>query len=86
MHKESKMLLIEWWDSCSHHDWMPKEVAEERGLAKCASCGFLVKETSKRISVAVNQMLPTEIHDGGFGEMIVIPKAVIISIKELVYK
>lgn len=65
-----KMYYIEWTDSCTHHGWMPKECLKDVGIAKCASCGFLVRDGKKEVVLAINKMLDEQ---GSYGDTISIP-------------
>ncbi len=81
MKVDRKPIWVEWVDSAGSNGWQnPTELHDD--LMHCQTLGWLVKETPKQITVALNGVF-----DGTsrlpFGEFITIPKCSIVKRKRV---
>lgn len=80
MKKTNKLLYIEWYDAVGGEDgWVSLTSVKKCEPALIKSCGILLKETKKYVTLALS--IDTQ-HDNVAG-FIVIPKKWIKKIKEL---
>ena len=78
-----KIVEVEWLDAGCERGVMPLE--QVRGLTPMPrkNVGYLTSETEERIVVSFGWIADNEHHTQGYEDNLVIPKGMLVSIKEL---
>ena len=79
MIKNTKIVKVDWVDSCSHNGWIRSDdVALQATPLKCQTVGYLINESKTAIAIAQNKTMMTEEGYRPYGDIIHIPKSAIM--------